>query len=209
MDDLFGDTAFDDDDLFGDDLFGPDADPGGCKWIPATNADVARDGTIGRYRELLGHQVGTEVQETHNGRLWKLKVISPKTGSTTFPKDVRGWICPGLQPLVLPDEQAAWDTYYAGLMQAMQSYSDPKNPKSSVTRLAGSAYEMLKQRRTRYGSMSAAELTAWDSYYASQGPILAYHGALGEDTSKTFPAFARIADQMLAERRKYTSPRSP
>jgi hypothetical protein len=64
-------------------------------WIPATDADVARDGTQPRYMELLGYTPGTEVRETHNGRLWKLRVVSKWTdpGLTTFEKDVRGWLC--------------------------------------------------------------------------------------------------------------------
>lgn len=66
-----------------------------CTWIAATNADVARDRTVARYRSLLARPVGTEVLEMFNGRLWKLRVVSRTTdpGLTTFAKDVRGWIC--------------------------------------------------------------------------------------------------------------------
>jgi hypothetical protein len=207
MGDLFADADLDDD-LFGDDVFDEDLfGAAECTWIPATNADVARDGTIGRYRELLAQPVGTEVQETHNGRLWKLQVVSRASGHTTFAKDVRGWICPALQPLVLPDEQTAWDQYYGGLSQAFVSLPKPTSQReNSVERLACSAYAMLKQRRVRYGTLHDKELSAWDGYYASLGPMLAPLGALGEDTSKAFPRFAQIADQMLAERRKYTTP---
>jgi hypothetical protein len=63
--------------------------------VAATNADVARDRTVSRYRALLSRPVGTEVRELHNGRLWKLLVVGRAThpNLTTFVKDVRGWIC--------------------------------------------------------------------------------------------------------------------
>jgi peptidoglycan hydrolase-like protein with peptidoglycan-binding domain len=72
----------------------PTAPPAtGYKWTLATNADVARDGVQPRFAALLQQVVGTEVQEQHNGRLWKLRVVSNKTdpGLTTFQKDVKGW----------------------------------------------------------------------------------------------------------------------
>jgi peptidoglycan hydrolase-like protein with peptidoglycan-binding domain len=68
--------------------------PSGYTWKLATDADVARDGTQARYQSLLSSPVGTEVQEMHNGRLWKFRVISSTTDPnlTTFAKDVKGWI---------------------------------------------------------------------------------------------------------------------
>ena len=68
--------------------------PSGYTWKLATDADVARDGTQPRYQALLSSPVGTEVQEMHNGRLWKFRVISNTTDPTltTFAKDVKGWI---------------------------------------------------------------------------------------------------------------------
>jgi outer membrane protein OmpA-like peptidoglycan-associated protein len=72
-----------------------ESDAASCQWVSATNADVARDGMVPRYRQLLGRPVGTEVVEkAHTGRLWKLRVISKASGLTTFAKDVRGWVCP-------------------------------------------------------------------------------------------------------------------
>jgi peptidoglycan hydrolase-like protein with peptidoglycan-binding domain len=72
----------------------PAAAPSGYTWKLATDADVARDGTQPRYQALLASLVGTEVQEMHNGRLWKFRVISNATDPnlTTFAKDVKGWI---------------------------------------------------------------------------------------------------------------------
>ena len=46
-----------------------------------------------RFAALLASPVGTEVHETHNGNLWKFRVISSTTdpGLTTYAKDVKGW----------------------------------------------------------------------------------------------------------------------
>jgi hypothetical protein len=76
-------------------LGAPAPPPAGTTWVLATNADVARDGTAARYQSLLSSSpVGTEVHETYNGDLWKLRVISSTTdpGLTTYAKDVKGWI---------------------------------------------------------------------------------------------------------------------
>jgi hypothetical protein len=73
----------------------PAPPPAGTTWILATNADVARDGTQARYMSLLkSSPVGTEVHETYNNHLWKLRVISHTTdpGLTTYAKDVKGWV---------------------------------------------------------------------------------------------------------------------
>src|SRR5215510_6128786 len=66
-----------------------------CRWVSATNADVARDQTVGRYRALLSLPVGTQAHEMHNGNFWKFRVVSRATDPdlTSFAKDVRGWIC--------------------------------------------------------------------------------------------------------------------
>src|SRR5215472_5821573 len=75
----------------------PPACPSGpsCQWISATNADVARDQTVRRYRAFLSLPVGTQAHEMHNGNFWKFRVVSKATDPslTTFAKDVRGWIC--------------------------------------------------------------------------------------------------------------------
>jgi len=63
-------------------------------WIPATDADVARDATATRYASLLSQPVGTVVTEDYGGRHWQLRVVSSQTdpGLTTFAKDVKGWV---------------------------------------------------------------------------------------------------------------------
>jgi len=90
-------------------------------WTPATDADVARDGTATRYAALLSQPVGTVVNEDYGGRHWQLRVVSSQTdpGLTSFAKDVKGWIwtaapaaapagrpipaaAPGPSPIVLP-----------------------------------------------------------------------------------------------------------
>jgi hypothetical protein len=75
-------------------LGAPAPPPDGMTWILATNADVQRDGTAGRYASLLSSPVGFEVHATYNGRLWKFRVISKTTdpGLTTYAKDVKGWV---------------------------------------------------------------------------------------------------------------------
>lgn len=66
-------------------------------WRPATNADVARDGTQGIYQALLSRPVGTTQTGTFNGRLWRFVVCQGGqcTPPSTFAKDVRGFICTG------------------------------------------------------------------------------------------------------------------
>jgi hypothetical protein len=78
--------------------------PSGYNWKLATDADVARDGVQSRYAALLSSPVGTEVQEMHNGRLWKFRVISNKTDPslTTFAKDVKGWIAALIPGVIAP-----------------------------------------------------------------------------------------------------------
>jgi hypothetical protein len=73
----------------------PSPPPAACNWIAATQADVAQDQTQPRYAALLSSPVGYETEELHNGRRWRFRVVSSATdpGLTTFPKDVRGWIC--------------------------------------------------------------------------------------------------------------------
>src|SRR5262245_42657588 len=70
-----------------------------CTWMPATSADVARDGNISRCRSLRRCPGRTEVQDIHHGRHWRFRGVSRTTDPdlTTFTKDVRGWIC-HLQP---------------------------------------------------------------------------------------------------------------
>jgi hypothetical protein len=72
----------------------PAAPPPGYAWRLASDADVAADGVQPRLQALLSQPVGTEVQETHAGHLWKFRVISNQTDPslTTFAKDVKGWI---------------------------------------------------------------------------------------------------------------------
>jgi peptidoglycan hydrolase-like protein with peptidoglycan-binding domain len=63
-------------------------------WVPATDADVARDAVAARYAVLLPQAVGTTVTEVHNGRTWQLRVVSKTTDPnlTMYAKDVKGWI---------------------------------------------------------------------------------------------------------------------
>src|SRR5579872_5514690 len=78
--------------------------PSGYTWKLATDVDIARDGMQPRFQDLLASSpVGTEVQEMHNGRLWKLRVVSNVTdpGLTTYAKEVKGWIA-ALIPGVIP-----------------------------------------------------------------------------------------------------------
>jgi hypothetical protein len=82
--------------------------PSGYTWKLATDADIARDGLQPRFQDLLASSpVGTEVQEMHNGRLWKLRVVSNTTdpGLTTYSKEVKGWIAT-LIPGVIPGPAA-------------------------------------------------------------------------------------------------------
>jgi hypothetical protein len=76
-----------------------------CKWLNPTTADLARDRTVPRYRALLSSPVGTQVEERHNGRLWRFRVVSNRTDPnfTRFAKDVRGWVC---QPTTVARECA-------------------------------------------------------------------------------------------------------
>jgi hypothetical protein len=104
-------------------MYGP-AFTDGCEWIAATDADVARDGTIGRYRALLASPVGRVRREFHNGRLWKLRVVSSATdpGLTTFAKDVRGWICrPRARRFILPWAVIRWLLRSIGLPLSLRA----------------------------------------------------------------------------------------
>jgi peptidoglycan hydrolase-like protein with peptidoglycan-binding domain len=76
--------------------------PAGTTWRLATDADVARDGVASRIMALLPMPVGTEVQEQHNGRTWKIRVISSATDPslTKYAKDVKGWIASVIQGVV-------------------------------------------------------------------------------------------------------------
>jgi hypothetical protein len=73
----------------------PPPPPSCSSWVPATTGDVVADQTQSRYRALLGSPVGTQVEEVHNGRNWRFRVVGRATDPdlTTFAKDVRGWIC--------------------------------------------------------------------------------------------------------------------
>ena len=79
--------------------------PPGYSWALASNADVARDGVQGRYQALMSSPVGTQVIETHNGRVWQFRVISKTSdpGLTAYARDVKGWIgTPAGQPSAAP-----------------------------------------------------------------------------------------------------------
>jgi peptidoglycan hydrolase-like protein with peptidoglycan-binding domain len=67
---------------------------GAGSWTPATDADVARDGTAARFATLLAQPVGTTVNENYGGRHWQFRVVSSQTdpGLTTFAKDVKAWV---------------------------------------------------------------------------------------------------------------------
>jgi peptidoglycan hydrolase-like protein with peptidoglycan-binding domain len=67
---------------------------GAGNWTPATDADVARDGTAARFATLLTQPVGTTVNEDYGGRHWLFRVVNSQTdpGLTTFAKDVKAWV---------------------------------------------------------------------------------------------------------------------
>ena len=69
-------------------------DLGDGTWTPATDADVKSDSMVAAYAAQLKRPVGKQAYSEHNGRIWRLKVVSKDTDPdfTKHAKDVRGWI---------------------------------------------------------------------------------------------------------------------
>jgi hypothetical protein len=154
----------------------PAPPPPGQTWILATNADVSRDGVQSRYVALLSSPVGTEVHETHNGRLWKLRVISHTTdpGLTTYAKDVKGWVA---QPSSVVAPAAAPPPAYVPPAAVAPAYVAPAAPAAPTQQLTGVQQAALDM---------ANALTAHGYKQADQGIYKAFQSAAGM-TADGFP----------------------
>ena len=154
--------------------------PQGYSWTLASNADVARDGVQGRYQSLMSSPVGTQIVESHNGRVWQFRVISKATdpGLTAYARDVKGWIgapvgqlAPGPLAQAAPPPHRMVSPAAASTVPASYAPSSSRAPVPVVT---------PKQIQAALNQLG---------YHGANGAALVVDGSIGPNSQAAVRAF--------------------